>query len=236
MPVTSLPQQPAGLDRLIPPEISNDRFYQAIERVAATPGVRTILEIGSSSGAGSTEAWVKGALANAERPVIHCLEVSTARFEALKRRWSAYDFVRCHNVSSVPLDAFPTEGDVVAWQRRHFWSKFGRKKRDTVLGWLRQDVAYLTVHRLSSPGIRDVRAAAGIERFDAVLIDGSEFTGTAELAEVYGARFLLLDDTESYKNWDNYRRLKRDRAYRLVDRGKWTRNGFAVFERAGGPA
>lgn len=232
MPVNS-PAAASGLDRLIPPEISHDRFYGAIERVAATPGVRTILEIGSSSGAGSTEAWVKGALANPERPTIHCLEVSAARYDALRRRWSAHPFVRCHNLSSVPLDAFPTEGDVVAWQRRHFWSKFGRKKRDVVLGWLRQDVAYLTVHHLSTPGIRDVRAAAGIERFDAVLIDGSEFTGSAELAEVYGARFLLLDDTESYKNWDNYRKLKRDTAYRLVERGKWVRNGFAVFEKVG---
>ncbi len=66
--MTSAPPPSSGLDRLIPPEISNDRFYRAIERVAATPGVRTILEIGSSSGAGSTEAWVKGALANPQRP------------------------------------------------------------------------------------------------------------------------------------------------------------------------
>ncbi len=161
------------------------------------------------------------------------MEVSEGRFTALAERWRAYEFVRCHNVSSVPLEAFPTEGDVVAWQRRHFWSKFGRKKKETVLGWLRQDVAYLATHRMSTHGIRAVKQAAGVDRFDAVLIDGSEFTGIAELAEVYGARFLLLDDTESYKNWDNYRRLKRDRAYRLVDRGKWTRNGFAVFERVG---
>jgi len=223
----------SGLDRIIPPEIAHDRFYRAIERVGATPGVAHILEIGSSSGAGSTAAWVAGALRNPVRPTLHCLEVSTARFEALKERWRAHDFVRCYNVSSVPIGAFPSEADIVAWQRRHFWSKFGRKRTEVVLGWLRQDLEYLRAHGGGSAGIRAVREAAGIAAFDAVLIDGSEFTGAAELAEVYGARFLLLDDTESYKNWDNYRRLKRDTSYRLVARGRWTRNGFAVFERAG---
>jgi hypothetical protein len=222
---------PSGLDPIIPPEISNDRFYRAIVAVAATPGVRHILEIGASAGAGSTEAWVAGALRNPERPVIHCIEVSLARFAALAERWAGHDFVRCHNVSSVPLEAFPTENEVVRWQRRHFWSTFGRKASAKVLGWLRQDVEYVRAHGLSRHGIREIREAAGLTVFDAVLIDGSEFTGPAELAEVYGARFLLLDDTESYKNWDNFRRLRRDPSYRLVARGKWTRNGFAVFER-----
>lgn len=221
----------SGLDRIIPAEIQGDRFYEAIVEVAATPGVRTILEIGASAGAGSTEAWVAGAVRNPERPVIHCLEVSRARFASFVERWQAHDFVRPHNVSSVPLEAFPSEAEVVRWQRRHFWSKFGRKSSDKVLGWLRQDLAYLREHNLSSHGIRDVKRLAGVELFDAVLIDGSEFTGVPELAETYGARFLLLDDTESYKNWDNYRRLRRDPAYRLTHRGKWTRNGFAVFQR-----
>lgn len=223
--------QPAGLDRIIPPEISNDRFYAAIVAVGATPGVRHILEIGASAGAGSTEAWVAGALQNPERPVIHCLEVSRARYAALVERWKEHDFVRCYNVSSVPLEAFPSEADVVGWQRRHFWSKFGRKRTAKVLGWLRQDLDYIKEHGSSGWGIRQAKAAAGVTNFDAVLIDGSEFTGLAELDEVYGARFILLDDTESYKCWDAYRRLRRDRGYRRIARGKWTRNGFAVFER-----
>jgi hypothetical protein len=73
----------------------------------------------------------------------------------------------------------------------------------------------------------------GIETFDAVLIDGSEFTGSAELDEVYGARFILLDDTETFKNWKNMRRLEADPRYRLVQHDPSTRNGFAVFQLAG---
>lgn len=223
--------QPAGLDRIIPPEIAHDRFSEAIVAVGATPGVRHILEIGASAGAGSTEAWVAGALQNPERPTIHCLEVSRTRYATLVERWKDHAFVRCYNVSSVPAESFPSEAAIIRWQRRHFWSKFGRKRRAKVLGWLRQDLTYLREHGSSGWGIREVKARAGLTQFDAVLIDGSEFTGLAELDEAYGARFLLLDDTESYKCWDAYRRLKRDRAYRLAARGKWTRNGFAVFER-----
>ena len=67
--------------------------------------------------------------------------------------------------------------------------------------------------------------------FDAVLIDGSEFTGRVEMEEVYGARVLMLDDTRSYKNWDNLKRLEKDPAYRRVKKSRWTRNGWAIFER-----
>ena len=101
----------------------------------------------------------------------------------------------------------------------------------TVLGWLQQDVDYLHDHGLSSPGIAQIKERYGIETFDAVLIDGSEFAGRAELEEVYGARFLLVDDTESFKNWENARRLQSDPEYRLICADHETRNGFAVFER-----
>jgi hypothetical protein len=218
------------LDRLIPPEITGDRFHRAIVEVAATPGVREILEIGSSSGAGSTEAWVAGALENPQRPRLHCIEVSSVRYDALVARWAPYDFVHAYNVSSVPLERFPSE-DEVAEFHRDVRSKLRRLPLELVLGWLRQDVDYVRSHGLSSAGIREIKERNAIDTFDAVLIDGSEFTGAAELDEVYGARFLLLDDTRTFKNWANTRRLEADSAYRLVRRGRWTRNGFAVFER-----
>ena len=101
----------------------------------------------------------------------------------------------------------------------------------TVLGWLRQDIEYLRENRLSGPGIAEVKERYGVETFDAVLIDGSEFAGRAELDEVYGARFLLLDDTETFKNWETSRRLQTDPGYSLVRRDPHVRNGFAVFER-----
>lgn len=220
------------LDQLIPPEIADDAFAAAIEEIGATPGVREILEIGSSTGEGSTAAWVRGILRNPDHPHLHCLEVSDERYAALVERWRAYEFVHCYQLSSVPLERFPSPADV----ERFFGDKPERLSQydlETVLGWLQQDVDYLREHELSSAGIAQVKARHGIETFDAVLIDGSEFTGRAELDEVYGARFLLLDDTETFKNFDNSRRLEADPAYRLVGADPTTRNGFAVYERVG---
>jgi hypothetical protein len=222
------------LDELIAPEIRGDRFFRWIVRIAATPGVRTILEIGSSAGHGSTEALVEGALRNADRPQLHCIEVSKPRFAALSERVRHHEFVHCYNMSSVPDELFATPGDIDEFRQR-VWTRFRFIRRTTVMGWLEQDLAYLRHHGLSSHGIRHVRTAAGIDRFDAVLIDGSEFTATAEMAEVYGARFLLLDDVRSFKNYDNWRRLRSDPAYRLLVQSYWLRNGFAIFERRSAP-
>ena len=218
------------LDAVIPAEIIHDRFYRWIARIAASPGVRTILEIGSASGTGSTQAFVDGALRNPVRPTLHCLEISRPRYAALCGRYADRDFVRCYNMSSVPAESFPTAADIDAFRRR-VWTRFRFIRRRTVVGWLEQDLEYLRRHELSAHGIRRIREAAGITHFDAVLIDGSEFTGRAELAEVYGARFLLLDDIRTYKNYGNYHSLRRDPEYRLIARARWLRNGFAVFER-----
>lgn len=223
-------REPSHLDRLIPPEITGDRFHRWIERVAATPGVRRILEIGSSSGAGSTTALVRGALRNPSRPTIDCLEVSKPRFEALDARFRGHDFVRCHNLSSVPLEQLPTAADIDAFRRR-VWTRFRFIRRRTVLRWLEEDIEYLRRHDLSGWGIRTVRERYGIDRFDAVLIDGSEFTGPADLDEVYGATYLLLDDIRTYKNYDNDRRLRDDPRYRRLVRSRRPRNGFAVYVR-----
>jgi hypothetical protein len=219
-------------DRLIPPEITNDRFSRAIVDVAATPGVCEILEIGSSSGAGSTEAWVLGALRNPVCPRLHCVEVSTVRHAALAERWKDHRFVHTYNVSSVPLESFPTPADVTAFYRG-VRSRLRRTPLDVVLEWLQADLTYVREHDLSGDGIGQIKVQHGLTGFDAVLIDGSEFTGAAELDAVYGARFILLDDTRTFKNWENARRLDADPAYALVRSSRWTRNGFAVFERIG---
>jgi hypothetical protein len=218
------------LDELIPPEIADDAFAAIIEEIGATAGVREILEIGSSTGEGSTAAWVRGALRNPEHPRLHCLEVSEERYAALVDRWREYEFVHCYHLSSVPLERFPAPAEVERFFRE-MPDRLNPYDLETVLGWLQQDVDYLRDHELSSPGIAQVKAQNDIAAFDAVLIDGSEFSGQAELDEVYGARFLLLDDTETFKNFENSRRLAADPAYRLVRADPTTRNGFAVYER-----
>jgi hypothetical protein len=226
----SAPASGSQLDHLIPPEITGDAFAEIIEQIAATDGLQHILEIGSSAGDGSTAAWVRGIRRNPGAPQLYCMEVSLERYRALLARWGSEGFVHCYNVSSVPVEAFATEEEVT-----RFYNEIPSRLRDfelpMVLGWLQQDLNYLGQHRMSSRGIQQVKESRGIDTFDAVLIDGSEFTGRAELEEVYGARFILLDDTETFKNWENAQRLEADEQYRLLSRDPATRNGFAAFER-----
>ena len=224
----------SDLDRILPPQVKNDSFYRAIIKVAATPGVRTILEIGASSGGGSTEALASGALRNPDSPPqIHSIEISIARFSEFTARWKGFPFVHGHNVSSVPAESFPTVEEITRFYR-DVRSKLRNVRLEKVLGWRKQDLEYLAQHpELSVHGIRRIKDAQRIAMFDAVLIDGSEFTGRVEMEEVYGTRFLMLDDTRSYKNWDNLRRLEQDPAYRRVKKSRWTRNGWAIFERVG---
>jgi hypothetical protein len=104
-----------------------------------------------------------------------------------------------------------------------------------VLGWLRQDLAYVAAAGVPTNGIERIKAENGIERFDMVLIDGSEFTGSAELDEVYGATILCLDDTNAFKCHAARQRLIADRDYQLVIDDQTVRNGFTVFCRRDRP-
>lgn len=223
-----------SLEHVIPPEIKGDDFFRAIVRVASTPGLGHILEIGASGGAGSTEAFVAGILQNPDPTVLHCIEVSAARYEALVKRWTGRDFVRCYRVSSVPVDAFPSPAEVEQFHRT-VNSKFSTFPLKQVLGWLEQDVRYVESQDIETSGIRMIRESNGIGHFGAVLIDGSEFTGVAELREIYGAQFILLDDICTYKNHANLVALSADPAYRLVETSEKPRNGYAVFERVREP-
>jgi hypothetical protein len=217
-------------DTTIPAEIVDDEFYEAITSLARTAPIRTALEIGSSSGEGSTSAFVQGLRGNPNRPMLYCMEVSRPRFEELERRFGQDPQVKCYNLTSVPLDRYPTEADVIDFYRTR-QSKLNRVPLRRVLRWLRQDISYIRKMGPTKNGIRMIKEQNGVDRFGMVLIDGSEFTGMAELDEVYGADYILLDDIGTFKNLGSYERLSADPAYRLVQSNPNLRNGYAVFER-----
>ena len=220
------------LDMVIPPEVVNDDFSQVIVEIAARDDVRTALEIGSSNGAGSTASLVAGLQPKQDKR-LHCLELSIPRFEQLTARYADLSWVHCHNLPSVSLDKMPTADDVATFHANHPESPMHQVRLPEVLRWLRQDVEYVQRLGATETGITTARQDAGVDVFDLVLIDGSEFTGSAELDELYGARYVLLDDTTTYKNWSNMQRLSADPEYLLLAESPTCRNGFAAFQRTG---
>jgi len=219
-----------ALDEIITPEVFQDEFYEAIANLARSAPIDTVLEIGSSSGGGSTLAWVEGLRQNARHPKLYCMEVSRVRWGALKDRWEGEGFVECFLGSSVRPDQFPTAAQV-----EHFLKTVDGPLQEypveQVLGWLEEDLAYIKKENVSCGCIAEIKRARGIEHFGAVLIDGSEFTGDAELDEVYGAEFILLDDTRTYKCYSARQRLLHDPGYEMIADNPTLRHGYSIFQR-----
>lgn len=218
------------LNRLIPPEIKNDEFYTALQRLAREEDIKTVLEIGSSSGEGSTQAFVSGLRQNPNKPVLFCMEVSQNRFAELKQRYTNDSFVKCYNVSSVALESFPSEQEVIEFYNNK-QTNLNYYQLDRILNWLQQDIEYVEKSGVSDNGIQNIKQENNIDFFDLVLIDGSEFTGNAEFEEVYGAKFICLDDITTFKNYLNHQKLLTDSSYVLIAQNTTVRNGYSIFKK-----
>ncbi|HEY9624054.1 MAG TPA: glycosyltransferase family 1 protein [Crinalium sp.] len=218
------------LDQLIPGEIKHDEFYRIIQALVSRAEIKTVLEIGSSSGEGSTEAFVTGLRQNPGQPQLFCMEISRARFAELANRYQNDPFVNAYNISSVAVEGFASEQDVVQFYET-VSSNLNVYPLHQVLTWLRQDIDYLTNSEVAGDGIRTIKQQHQIDQFDVVLIDGSEFTGEAELREIYGARYILLDDINTYKNYNNHQTLLADPNYKLLHQNSNVRHGYSVFKK-----
>lgn len=218
------------LNELIPPEIKNDAFYNAIVHLTSTEKLSNILEIGSSSGDGSTEAFVLGIRQNPNKPNLFCMEISKDRCEALRNRYLNEPFIHCYQVSSVPSEAFPSEAEVISFYNSKF-TKLNAYPLDWVLSWLKRDKNYVETQAVPQNGIKLIKEENGIDTFDMVLIDGCEFIGKAEMELVYGAKYILLDDTYTFKNYANHLRLSQDSNYELMEENPHLRNGYSIFKR-----
>ncbi|MBV5322402.1 MAG: hypothetical protein JZU60_01045 [Ilumatobacteraceae bacterium] len=220
------------LNQIIPPEIKNDMFYSALKMMASNPHVKTILEIGSSSGQGSTEAFVEAIRVRQDKQSVRlfCMEVSKERFANLAKAYANDTFVKCYNMSSVALNEFPRREEVVNFYNTTH-TILNAYQLDQILGWLQADINYVVSSGLHFNGIHRIKQENQIDIFDLVLIDGSEFTGEREYYAVAGSRIIALDDINAHKCFNVYHMLKNHASYRLVIENFELRHGFAVFER-----
>jgi glycosyltransferase involved in cell wall biosynthesis/predicted O-methyltransferase YrrM len=166
---------------------------------------------------------------NPNKPILFCMEVSKSRFTELKKRYENDDFVKVYNLSSVPVESFSSENEVIEFyeQTNNNLNIYPLK---TVLHLLKQDIEYVKKIDFCDHGIKKIKKENNIDFFDLVLIDGSEFTGSAELDEVYGAKYIFLDDINTFKNYKNFDRLFQDSSYTLISCHHKMRNGYAIFK------
>ena len=221
-----------SMEDVIDPEIVNDPFAGWISDICSRREVRSIIEIGSSSGDGSTQAIINGIKGRSDlsEMIICCFELSQVRFENLEKNVSTFDVFYPYNLPSIASSEFPSEDEV----EKFMVDCDGPLKSlpvERVVGWLRQDIEYVRRSGRDINGISAVKLRHNLETFDAAIIDGSEFTGAVELRYLIGSKYVLLDDTETFKCRLAFERLTSDPRYDCIAYDPKLRNGYAIFER-----
>lgn len=212
---------------LIPPEIRpGDGLFEELYTLAARSDIRFMLDIGASSGEGSTAALVKGTLDKrpGETGEIFAIELAPARYTALVKRYEKCPFVHPIWGMAAAEEVFASEDEIKAF-------KVHRVPLDQILGWRRADRS--KVADAPNRMIERIMAFAAIDTWDLVVIDGCEFSASAELDLVYGARYIALDDICAFKNARNYARLLDNQDYGLRHARLDVRNGWAIFYHRG---
>ena len=220
------------LNFLIPGEIKFDQFSELIKNLSSLSSVKKIIEIGSSSGDGSTKSFIEALSKrkDLEEITFICLELSNVRFKKLQNYLTPYKFTTAYNLSSVDISSFQSEEQV----RKFYISRetnLNKNSLSTVLSWRKQDIEFIKSSGRNICGIEAIKRSQGFDSFDLCLIDGSEFTGKAELDYLLGTKYILLDDTESLKCKEAFEILNTRNDYELIEYQPNCRNGFAAFKK-----
>ncbi|WP_394787737.1 glycosyltransferase [Rhodoferax sp.] len=205
--------------------------YQALHKLltalAKNPKLQHVLLVGATSSP-LIDTLIEQMGRNPHPPQLHCIENSLPRLQAILQRHTALGFVHGYHASSVVHTAFPSEAEV-----RQFYAASQGKLRDyplhDILDWLRQDAAEAASGTLASNAIQSLLGQLGIGQFDMAVIDGREFTGFAELQQVYGCDILILGCTQTFKNHRSLAAIAQDPAYQMLLSAPDIDNGFAVF-------
>lgn len=209
------------------PEILGDSFSIALSQIACRRDVGTILEIGSGSGNGSTQALLAGIRKGRQDQKIFCIEADPQNFADLQGVTQGLPGLHAHFGSSVHPGQLSPWVEVEKWYRDNPQNKLSAYGLETIRSWWQPENSRNV--SLPSALIEKIKETHALPFFDLVLIDGSEFTGRAEFRMVYGSRWIALDDVRAFKNWQNRELLLRDPAYRLFREDLRLRNGFSIF-------
>ncbi len=219
-------------DQIIPGEIRNDEFSEEIKKLVADKSNSFFVEIGSSAGGGSTKQFIESLLARNDRKLckLVCFEASRPRAMQLRESFGNYIFLQIYNQSTIKLDEYPSYRSIIGFYLKTN-SNMNRYGLLVILSWLRTEKKYLSKNGLaSSSGIKSMKSEFD-NQIDVVLIDGSEFTGEVELGYFSTAKYILLDDIKSFKNFNNFKMLSNSKKHQVVSVNNSLRNGYAIFKR-----
>ena len=214
---------------IMPPEHGQTcKLYQMIQKISALDDVETIIEIGSSSGEGTTVAIAENIYNKDKR--LFCVEAVKVRFEKLQEKYKDISNIYCYNGSSCKLNEFPTVEELTNEYNSRI-TYMNNYPLSQVLGWLQDDKDYIIEHKIEQGIIDRIKQEHFIDFFDLVIIDGSAFTGTADMKYVQGAKYYIFDDFFTQKNYNNHLKLMNDKNYECIMEDIKYMNGVSAFKK-----
>lgn len=208
-------------------ELRSQFFYQILFQLVSSTQPRHILEIGGGEGLGSTRI-LSAALSTFSAPSqLYCIEADFKRAEHLRLLYPEARVL--HGLSDNQVE-MPTAADVLTFYQQNA-THLRRYPLDQVLSWLAEEEGVVQQLKHQTSGLEQIKQEIEIAHFDLVLLDGGEFSGASDLALIYGAKVIILDDIMTYKNWNNHRFLKQDpNYYMLYEFENWA-HGCSAFIR-----
>jgi hypothetical protein len=204
----------------------NEPFGYDIYQTVIKYGLSNNLEIGSWDGEGSTRCFVEAMKMLASPKELNCIEIVKDKFDILSERYISYDFVKCHNCSSISYEDLIYRDFEQVWNSEYNNIRIrGLYPKELVNQWFDRDLE--TIKTSNSFDYKKY------DFFDGVLIDGSEFTGYSEFKLLKDkTKVFFLDDVHSvFKCYQIYDELMRDDTWTLVTENPYNRNGYAIFSK-----
>jgi hypothetical protein len=211
---------------MMAPEIHDDEFYYNIVDLMHLVRPKSVIEIGSGSGLGSTQAFIEGMKGNPDCLMV-CMEIDMDRFVDLVKITCGVDGVICLREKFV--DESMSEEEIRRFLEEHPTMNPAQHGVDTVLGWKAGQDDMLSKVKpctLIGPESRFIDSPL------VALIDGSPFSGLAEAKKLVklGADYILLDDVNDIKCHDACGYLE-SVGYRCTKRNDTLRNGYAIYKK-----
>jgi hypothetical protein len=215
-------------DSLIPAEIKNDELYEKIIETIHlfNSEIKTVLEVGASSGDGSTEALVLG-MSHLQEKTLYTIEANPLRFKSLSERYKNLDWVKPLNGSSVNSDEYMRKGEVETFYKLTP-TQLNEYSLDIVQSWLSDEESCISKWGIPS-GLIDKLTHVDKITFDLALLDGSAFSGFAEYLKIAGTKIIILDDILSIKHYVSNKVLRNNFDYECLFCNLTLRNGYSIW-------
>jgi len=184
--------------------------------------IQKIIEIGSGSGNGSTQCFIRALAPNqTNNTKLICIEAVEEHYNDLVRLTKDIDFVEAHNKSSIGFNQLSTK-EYSTYANSEYNSHLSEDEIKNREQWFNDDIDFF---KNTKTGV--VENLDG--KYDLCLIDGSEFSGYDEFKAIeHNVRFILLDDDRVYKNIKTKNELLKNDNWTLIAEGA-ERNGWSSF-------